>query len=288
MISAALRARWAGARLLPPRVLRESGRSGSHRSARRGQSQEFAEHRDYVAGDDLRHLDWSAYARHERLVTREFVAELERTVLLVVDRSASMEGVKAERSLQLAAALAWVGLGGGDRLALAVLAQDRIAYHPPIRSRAGWNRLIHWLGQTPAGGSASLARGWPEATARLPRAGLTLLISDALEPGVGRALAPLRFARQRGAVLQLLDAEDRQDPSTFEGPLALQDAEGGEERRLSVNAATCAAYRQALRLHCTELQAECARWGFPCLQQPAEAPPDQILQTLAGAGWLCF
>ena len=64
---------------------------------------EFAEHRDYSPGDDLRHLDWAAFARSERLVIKEFESELERTVLVVVDLSASMSESKRNLALTCAA-----------------------------------------------------------------------------------------------------------------------------------------------------------------------------------------
>ena len=117
--------------LLPPELLRklsaltlrsrtrgEGVRGGERRSRRRGQSQEFADHRPYVPGDDLRFLDWHLYGRLDQLWVKLFEEEDDRVVLAALDASASMQGEKLDYARQVAAALAWVALGHGDRVSI--------------------------------------------------------------------------------------------------------------------------------------------------------------------------
>jgi len=283
-LPAALRQRLSRYQLVSPRRGAHSSLQGVHRGRRRGRSLEFAEHRDYVSGDDLRHLDWNAFARHEKLVVKEFESELERVVLVVVDLSESMGPLKRQRALQAAAALAWVGLLGHDRVALATLGA-RPGFHPAVRGRAAWGRLTDWLWQQPVGGRAGLVEGLRGLAQRLPRHNLMLILSDWLEPQAWEGLAYPQFCRHELRALQLLDSEDRLPP--WSGPLELQDCESGELRQIHLEEATRQLYLQALEGHVQELSQACQRRGFSWLSWQAEQPLESLLlQAWVQQGWL--
>lgn len=245
---------------------------------------EFAEHRDYSPGDDLRHLDWAAFARSERLVVKEFESELERTVLVVVDLSASMSEGKRNLALTCAAAFSWVALLGQDRLALATLGGEP-AYHPAVRGRGQWGRLMDWVRSRPRGGRANLNESLKGLAQRLPRTSLVLVLSDWLEEKAAEALAFAHYRKHQLAALQILDRDDR-DPSWF-GPLRLEDIETAEFRQLTLEQQTLAYYQQALHEHSGQLQEQCRRLGFHFHQCASEdQPEDLLLRQLVERAWL--
>src|SRR6187200_2988415 len=111
---------------------------GERRSVRRGQSVEFADYRNYSAGDDLRQLDWNVYARLERLFVKLFVEEEDVTVHILVDASRSMdygEPNKLDAARRAAAALGYLGLAGMDRVSIAFLGDGRATALKPMRGK---------------------------------------------------------------------------------------------------------------------------------------------------------
>lgn len=284
MLSPELRQRLTPLRLVSPRQGPQTNLQGAHRGRRRGRSMEFAEHRDYVPGDDLRHLDWNAFARSERLVVKEFESELERTVLLVTDLSASMSPSKRQLAMQCSAALGWVALSGQDRLALATLGSE-VRYHPPVRGRGQWGRLIDWLGQSRAGGRAQLNLSLQSLAQRLPRSSLLVVVSDWLEEEATSGLAFAQYRKHQVAALQVLDGDDLAPP--WLGPLRLEDVETLEQRQLSLDDRSLAFYGEALQAHCGELEQQCRRRGFHYHRCSTEETPETILlQQLVARGWL--
>lgn len=284
MLAPALRQRLTPLRLVSPRQGPETNLQGAHRGRRRGRSMEFAEHRDYVPGDDLRHLDWCAFARSERLVVKEFESELERTVLVVLDVSASMASAKRELAILCGAALSWVALAGQDRLALATLGRE-VRYHPPVRGRGQWGRMLEWAQQAVPGGRAQLHASLRSLVQRLPRSSLILVVSDWLEEGAATGLAYAQHRKHQVGVFQVLDREDLSPP--WLGPLRLADVETDETRQLTLDDRSLAFYGQALQAHCDELELGCRRRGFHYYRCAAEESPEKILlQDLVSRGWL--
>lgn len=284
LLSSRLRARLTPLRLVSPRQGPQTNLAGAHKGRRRGRSMEFAEHRDYSPGDDLRHLDWAAFARSERLVVKEFESELERTVLVVVDLSASMSESKRKLALSCAAAFCWVALLGQDRLGLATLGAES-RYHPPVRGRGQWGHLMEWLGAGQVGGRADLPRSLKNLVQRLPRSSLVVVVSDWLEEQAASALAFAHHRKHQLALLQVLDQSDQHPP--WLGPLRLEDIETAEFRQLSLDEPALAFYHQALEQHCLGLQDQCRRLGFHYHRCGAEtAPEDVLLRQLVERGWL--
>src|SRR5436309_6958225 len=111
---------------------------GEKRSTRRGISVEFADYRDYSAGDDLRYVDWNTYARLEKLFLKLFVEEEDLHVYLLVDASRSMAygaPPKFDYARKIAAALGYIGLSNFDRVGATVFT-DRMLHHlPPVRGK---------------------------------------------------------------------------------------------------------------------------------------------------------
>ncbi|HEX5727727.1 MAG TPA: DUF58 domain-containing protein [Longimicrobiaceae bacterium] len=197
----------ATAEFLPPHLLERLGglelvartvvrgfQAGVHRSPLRGAGEDFARHRDYQQGDDLRYLDWKLYARTDRLYVREFEERSNLAAYLVVDASASMDfaepgGVtKARYATFTAAALAHLMLGAGDAVGLAAFgAEPRLLLAP--RSRRGHlHDLLLNLERLRPAGTGGAADALDRVAVALRRRGRVVLISDLLEDDDGEAL----------------------------------------------------------------------------------------------------
>ncbi len=216
-----------------------AGRGGGGRApiAERGGRVEFAEHRAYTPGDDPRTIDWAVYARLETLVVKEFEAPREAHMLLVVDRSASMESFgKADASLRLAAALGWLGLAAGARVAVTTSAASTRWLSAPER----FPDLLNLLKRDVSSGAADLQR----AVERAPAAGTgprtAILIGDFYEAEpFGRALAALRRAQR--TCVQIISAQELRAPEV--AAVSLRDAESGEQMELRLDASVRARFR---------------------------------------------
>lgn len=219
--------------------------AGERRSPRSARSPEFSDFRPYVAGDDFRQIDWKAFARLEKLMLRLYVAEEEACLNVVLDTSGSMslgEPPKWAASLKVAAALAFLGLQGMDRVQVGVLGAQHL---PPLRGRDGVHRIWAFLGGLEPGGDAG-----PDELSRMRwlRPGLTALVSDFLAEGDwGVALAGLKTRRQEPLLWQVL-APDEERP-VISGDLKLVDAETGRARELTITPGLRGEYLRALAGH---------------------------------------
>jgi uncharacterized protein (DUF58 family) len=220
----------AAARLLPSRELLRLGSlelvarlvvegylAGRHRSPGLGGSLEFAEHRPYVPGDDLRRVDWKVYGRTDRWYVRESEQETNLRATLVVDASASMGYASGDLPSKwlyaraLAASLAWLLLAQQDAVGLATFGDEIRAFVPPRGGRAQRARLFAALEAEQATGGTSPEGPFRQLAERLPRRGLLVLISDLLGPP-DRFLPGLRYFRHRKhevVVFQILDPAER-------------------------------------------------------------------------------
>ncbi len=232
---------------------------GRHASPLRGASSTFAEHREYVPGDDLRHLDWRVMARTERDIVREFEEETDLTAWLVLDASASMrfaslEWSKWEYATWLAGALAWLLVRQNDNSGLVAVAGTDILRHLPPRSGERHRRqLLELLAALEPTGDGEPGAGLEEAAALLDRRGLVVWISDCLGEvdHAVRAAARLRRAGHDLVVLRVLDP--REIDFAFDRTTRFDPLETGE--RLVVEPrAIREAYRQEYEAHASELR----------------------------------
>jgi uncharacterized protein (DUF58 family) len=218
-----------------------AGRGGAGRSPlqERGGRVEFAGHRPYASGDEVRSIDWSVYARLEALVVKEFEAPREAHLLLVLDRSGSMACFgKDATALRVAAALGWLGLAGGARVACC----SRAAGSPWLTAQERFPELLAALEKLPRGGTADL----PAAVERAPALGTgrrtAVVFSDLYEAEpAARALGALR--RRAGTVVgaHVVAPEELRAPDV--PAVALRDAESGDVLRVRLDGATRSRFR---------------------------------------------
>jgi uncharacterized protein (DUF58 family) len=209
--------------------------AGPHRSLRRGAGVEFAGYRSYVAGDDLRFLDRHALMRHGVRVVREFETDTDRSLRLVVDKSASMgfqgsrvRGTKLTYASVVAAALGWVALRGGDRVALDFIGDERPDPLPWAAGMPAFERLATHLERAPAGGGVTretLTRLVARLGQSSPSGSISVVFSDFLDlPESARETIAALSVRGRGLVLvQVLDPDEIDLP--FPGPVRLRALE---------------------------------------------------------------
>jgi len=250
-------------------------RSGERKSVRRGRSQEFADHRPYVPGDDLRFLDWHLYGRLDALWLKLFEEEEDRVVQLILDTSTSMKGEKLDYARQLAGAIGFVALGHSDRVAVGGLADKVSHYAPPQRGRASTARVFQSIEAVEPGGGTDLGKafeGWP----RQRGSTIALLFSDLLyaeEPA-----APLKRLLARGGELHVFHVLSPVDlRPALAGDVLLVDSETGEEVTLSVDEAVLDRYEATVHAWAEEVEQACRRLGVGYTRVPTTLPLEQLV-----------
>lgn len=255
---------------------------GERRSARRGSSVEFADFRAYHPGDDLRYLDWNAYARLQRLFLKLFIEEEDLHVYLLLDASRSMafgQPAKFRWARQAAAALSYIALCGGDRVQLYTHSGDDGDVSRLFRGRGCASELFDWVsGRQPAGGT-DLAQAVRWFRSMAPAPGLTFLISDLLTPGWETALSQLAVGKGEACVLQVL-TPDEHTPSA-RGDLRLIDSETEDDREITMGASVLRRYAQERDRFLADVRASCNRYGFSYLfSLTDQSVEDVILRSL--------
>lgn len=229
----------------------QSGGAGERVSRRRGGSAEFQDHRPYAPGDDLRRVDWAAFARTGEPVLKLFRAEEDSVLRLVLDASGSLafgSPQKFEVARRVAAAIGYLALANGQRAQVLTARQtthasprglERIA--APRRGRDALAALLRDLSEPQPGGEANLARAIEQALQQAARPGLLVVLSDFLDPGmVTKALGHASALGHRVALVQVLSREEV-EPS-YDGDFAFVDAETEAQVELSMDAAAVDAY----------------------------------------------
>lgn len=300
MATSRLRAEVAPLEALPLRVrarrLAAGALGGSHRAERKGSGVEFAGHRPYTPGDDLRHLDRHALLRHGRYMIREFIAETQRARVCVLDATASMAyrsdpsarsplPTKLELALLLGLALILAAHKRGDPVGLALIGREGRTYYPPRRGAEHLERLtseFERLEIEAAEGAAAtnnFDEVLTEAAARIPRSAEVIVLSDFLDVDDDLLASLLRLCTQGREVvmLGLLDPAELEFP--FTGQVVLRDPESGVE--VETDAAQVRSdYLQALDEHRTKLEVGLASRGAAHVQSSTRMPPADILRQL--------
>lgn len=234
--------------------------TGMHRSPFHGFSVEFAEHRAYNPGDDLRHVDWKVYGRKDRLFVKQYEEETNLRHYVVLDTSASMRHTGAAGVSKLHAGATLAGalhvLMARQRDATGLMAFDG-TIHTAVRpgtTRGHVRGLLATLDRIahapPAGERSNVADALHEVAERIPRRALVVVISDLFDSGEetpDAVLAALRHLRHRGHEVVVFHLTDHATEGRFDVgdlPVRVRDLETGEERTLQP-AQVRAAYREA-------------------------------------------
>lgn len=244
-------------------VRARSGQSGEHVAKRRGGSAEFYEHRPYAAGDDLRRIDWAAYARSGEPVVKVYRAEEDVVARLLCDCSASLQfgdPPKIDVARQLAAAVGYMTLADAERAQLVVTAGGAVREHRPSRGRSGLPALLRLLDGVETGGATDLSTAIDSVVRKSARAGMLVVLSDFFDPGpVLSSLTRAAIGGHDVVLVQVL-APEEVDPD-YEGDWTLEDAETGDQVDLTMDAAALEAYVLRFAGLCEELRGWARRHG---------------------------
>ncbi len=254
---------------LRAKMIVEGVMSGMHRSPYQGMAVEFAEHRQYVPGHDLKHLDWKVYGRSDKLYIKQYQQETNLDVILLVDASASMRygslsvkkgwggttasssgrvWTKFDHATATAAALAYLCLHQQDRVGLAVFADEIRTLVSRSGARGQWRRVVTALSGETVESSTNLVKVTEQVLSKIANRALFVIISDLFEDieSIRQSLA--RF-RHRGHDVILLQTLDRQELNfAFAQPAPFVGLEGEGRLRIDPRALR-EAYLKALTDH---------------------------------------
>jgi len=235
--------------------------SGLHQSRHHGSSVEFAEHKDYSPGDEIRHIDWRLFAKSNKLYVKRFEHETNLRATILLDATASMEYgdgalTKWDYARTLAASLAYLLLDQRDAVGLALFGDGITQFVPPRSGRRHLRALIDILESAQPGGPGTAAVAVDALAQRIPPRGMVVLVTDALEelPPLQSALRRLRHRGHDVNVLQVLDTDEVDFP--FDELTLFQSMEDAREVLVDPSAAR-GAYLEALASHCRELTMAC-------------------------------
>ena len=267
---------------LRAKMIVEGVMSGMHRSPYQGMAVEFAEYRQYVAGDDLRHLDWKVFGRTDKLYIKQYQQETNLDVVLLVDVSASMRygslevkpgwggteasaaaarWTKFDHAAALAVAISYLCLGQQDRVGLATFADGLQSMVSRSSSQAQWRKIVETLRTEPIDAPTDLGKVTDQVLGKITNRALFVIISDFFEDSetIRQALARFRHRRHDVILLNTLDRQEMQFSFTQPAPFEGLEQDG----RLRVDPrALRQGYLDALRDHLDTMARTATGFGF--------------------------
>jgi uncharacterized protein (DUF58 family) len=271
---------------LRAKMIVEGVMSGMHRSPYQGMAVEFAQHRQYVAGDDLKHLDWKVFGRSDKLYVKQYQQETNLDVILLIDASASMRygtlavkpnwgGTTASRrqarwtkfdhATALSVAIAYLCLQQQDRVGVAVFADEIRTMVKRSSAQGQWRRIVNALSTEPVDRPTNLVKVADQVLGKVTNRALFMVISDLFEDAeaIRAALARFRHRRHDVVLLQPLDRQEMQfdfsQPAPFEG----MENEG----RLRIDPrALRQAYLETIAAHADAVSRAALGFGFDYLR----------------------
>ena len=253
-----------------------------------GSGIEFADHREYTPGDDLRYLDWNVYARHGELLLKRFQEEEDLHVYFLLDCSRSMAyGTPAKFDLarQVTAALAYIALADLDRIAIVAFADQVIADFPLTRGKARILSLLDFLERLePQGTDTDVTQAMQQFVRRKQRLGLAVVVSDLFAPaGYDKGFDLLRHRRYEPHVVQLHDPREAR-PEMI-GDVELLDIENSTTRKVTVTERNLITYRRLFDEYQEGVNRYCRNYGIGCMQATTDVSFDElVLRMMRAAG----
>jgi len=268
---------------LVARTVVEGFMSGHHRSAQRGSSVEFAQHREYVPGDELRHIDWQIFARTDRLVVKEFIEETNLSCHLLVDASESMSfssvaWTKFDYARWCAASLAYLVIRQRDAASIGIFAEDVREVLPPSNGVHQIGHITSLLENASPEGKTGIANVLRWIGGRLSRRGIVCVFSDFFAD-VGKVVEGMRrliHAGHEPILFQILDPQELE--FDYDSLRRLDGLEGMGRIKVDPKAIR-SAYREEIRNHQEELARQARVLSCDFVPLTTTTPLDVALST---------
>ena len=291
------------------RKLRAGRMKGERRSPKRGTSVEFADYRNYAPGDDLRRVDWNAYARLERLFLKLFQEEEDVTIHILFDASRSMDwgdtgqiygadpGLprpaapdhstnKLLYAKRTAAALGYIALSGLDRVTLAAFTREGMQRFAPVRGKGYAVSLLRFVAGVQGGGETDLDASLRSYAGYARTPCLCFIISDFLTPHGGTdGLSALQAGGHELQVIHLLAPAEVHPELALAGDLRLRDSETGAVQEVTIDGSLLDLYAAKFAAWQGALESFCRRRGINYLQVTTDLPfEDLVLHAMRRRG----
>lgn len=245
------------------RKIHASRMKGERKSKRRGESAEFADYRNYVVGDDLRHVDWNIYARLDRLFLKMFLEEEDLNVSVMIDVSRSMDAGDPSKALyakRVAAAVAYIGLCNTDRVNLCAYSDSIVRMISGLRGRRQLPQVVRLLEELPSAGGSRFKVAARQFALRQRQKGVVLILSDFMDKsGWEDGLRYLVGREMDLYAIQILSPQEV-NPD-FTGDLRLVDCEDDDTAEVTISKPLIDKYKANLQSYCEAIRSHCTARG---------------------------
>jgi uncharacterized protein (DUF58 family) len=209
---------------LRARLIVEGLTAGMHRSPYQGISVEFAQHRPYVQGDDLRYLDWKVFGRSDKFYLKQYIEETNLHLILIVDASESMgygtvtngkeTWTKYDHATAIAASMAYMAIQQQDSVGLAIFDQVLSRYFKPSNSPAQWKLVVNELQQVPRHSKTNTGKILDSLAEKLHQRSVIVVLSDFFDDleSIKTGLRHLRYKKHELMLFQILDPAEIEFP----------------------------------------------------------------------------
>ncbi len=258
------------------------------RTKQTGGGAEFADHRPYIHGDDLRYLDWNVYARLGDVLLRRFQEEEDLHVYILLDCSRSMEATnkvgdtltKFDFARQLAACLAYIALADLDRISIVAYDSAVRATMPLLRGKDHVLGVLRFLeGLKTSGEKTDLVSVVDNFTRTAPRSGLVLVISDLFDQqGFGAGVDRLRHRRFEPHLVQVHTRSEAKP--TLLGDVELADIESGVTRKVTITQSKLKQYEELFAKFIANIERYCRTYGLSHTRATTDVPFDAVLMKM--------
>ena len=262
---------------------------GEQNSPIQGGGIEFADYREYQAGDDIRRVDWSVFLRFRQLLVKLCAEEKELTLLLMLDTSRSMQfgnPNKLRLAKRIAAILAGIALHGGNRIGIVTLGQKLKELLPPGRNRVSLGEVVNVLEQIGPMENINPSACLSRFSSQYGRKCMAIIITDLLFSEWDRIITGLAASGSESHIIQILAPEELEP--TYLGEVTLVDLEGLGEIPIHVDYPVIKQYHKVLDGFLKHVRQICQREGIGYSKIVSDLPLAQILhRELKKGGLLC-
>jgi uncharacterized protein (DUF58 family) len=274
---------------LKARLIVEGYVAGLHKSPYHGFSVEFAEHREYVPGDDLRYVDWKVFGKTDRYYLKEYEEETNFACHLLLDTSESMlyrseqaALSKLEYAQHVAAALAYLVVQQQDAVGLATFDRAISNFIRASSQPSHLKQLFHVMETTPAVGETAMGPIFHDLAERIKKRGLVIILSDLFDdvPALTLGLKHFRHRRHDVSIMQIIDPAEQDFP--FEDPTLFKGLEGLPEQMTEPRSLR-QAYRQEFDRFLQQVRRSCRDLHMDYVLLRTDQPLDVALRSFLTA-----